>query len=325
MGVKNRMDQAFTSIRKLIYKRRESYEKENCFSSIPLYYLSHGTILAGCSSSKNTADKNDTAGNTDSAKNDGKSDDTQQTDDTEEAVTLDMFINMGWYPINSFTGIIPEAITKATGIKLDITIASDTSQLGVMIASGEIPDMIYTDRELDRLSSSNLCYSFSELEKNYGASFNDVSDEEKIFGKALSSDGDYYTILNYYNTNDEWANLKIGAPGQPCIYYRKDLVDALDNPKMENMDDLAKVMEQCKAAYPDKVPYGLGGSWKFQPIFNWTGVLNSQYDGTNYYYDSSAPKYKDFLKLVNSYARNGYVTVEAYANENEADSTSGCL
>lgn len=274
------------------------------------------TIFAGCSGPKNTTEKVDDTKNT--AAKDTKAD--TDTASSEEVVTLDMFINMGWYPINSFTGIIPEAITKATGVNLDITITSDTSQLGVMIASGELPDLIFTDAELNRLSDSNLCYSFSELEKNYGASFSDVSDEEKNFGKELSKDGDYYTVLNYYNTAEEWSNLQIGAPGQTCIYYRKDLIEAMGNPAINNLEDFENVLQQCKKAYPDKTPYGLGGYWKFQPLYNWTGALNSQYDGANYYYDSSAPKYKEFLQLANSYAKNGYVTVEAYANESEADS-----
>lgn len=248
--------------------------------------------------------------------------------------TLDVFINIPWYPIDSFTGIIPDLIKEETGVDLNVTIATDTNQLGVMIGSGELPDLVFTDTEVDRLSNPNVCYSYTELEDDYGASFAEASEEAKNACRSFSSDGDYYTLLNNFNTNEEWERLQIGAPGQACLLYRKDLLDAIgisvDN--IKSMDDFIDVLAKCKEAYPDMIPYGLGGTWKFQVLENFYGVYASQYNPEtgDYYYEATAPRYKDFLQAANKIAREGYVSAEAYANENEADGhqsayNNGCV
>ncbi len=95
----------------------------------------------------------------------------------EATDTLDVFINMSWYPNDSFTGIIPDLIKEETGVDLNVTIATDSNQLGVMIGSGELPDLVFTDTELDRLSNPNVCYSYTELESDYGASFAEAREE----------------------------------------------------------------------------------------------------------------------------------------------------
>ena len=144
-----------------------------------------------------------------------------------ELETVTCFINESWYPVTSFTGKIPDEIKKRTGVDLDVTIATDSTQLGVMIASGDLPDIIFTDTYLNELSDPNICYSLDELDENYGADYKDAEnyDIRNGIAQTLSSDGKAYTLLNYFNTNEQWAYLQIGAPGQACIYYRKDLLD----------------------------------------------------------------------------------------------------
>lgn len=260
-------------------------------------------------------------------------DETQSADASDgELDTLDIFINFSWFPVDKFEGIIPDYVKEKTGVDLNVTIATDANQLGVMIGSGELPDLVYTDVELDRLSNPNLCYSFTELEENFGASFDNAREEAVSIARSLSSDGEYYTLLNNYNTNEEWENLKLGAPGQAAIYYRKDLLEQLGNPEINTVDDFMAVLEQCKTQFPDMTPFGLGGYWKFQALSNFMGVLSSQYNPEtgDYYYEASAPAYKDFLKAANYMARNGYVTPESYANENEGDGhqaayNNGCV
>lgn len=243
---------------------------------------------------------------------------------------LDVFINMSWYEVDSFTGINPDSIKEATGVDLDVTIATDSSQLGVMIASGDIPDLVFTDTELDRLSNANVCYSYNELEEQYGANFDEKSEEFKNIARSFSSDENYYTMLNAYSTNEEFANLKVGALGTTAIFYRKDLVEQLGNPEMNTIEDLMNVLEQCKEAFPDMVPMGLGGIHKFDWMRTWMGANYYNTETGEYTYGATDPAYKDFMKMANTFARNGYVTAEAYANELETNShadayNSGCV
>lgn len=244
------------------------------------------------------------------------------SDATGEVKKLTCFINMPWYPVNSFTGKIPEAIKAATGVDLDVTIATDNSQLGVMISSGELPDIIFTDGNLSELSNSDVCYSLDDLSKATGVSFEDsmnYEDRTKI-AQSLADDQQAYTLLNAYSSQAELSAMKIGAPGQACMYYRKDLLDAKNIAVPTTMDEFVECLKKVKEAYPDKTPFGLGGYWKFQVISNWCGVSAGTYDGTTYKYDASTDAYKDYLKYCNTLYRDGFVTAEDYANEKEEDS-----
>lgn len=292
-------------------------------AAMTVLLLLGNVLLVGCSTDdKKEADNTKATSEVKVTKEDAgdKSDEADQEPE-EEIQELEVFINHSWYPVNSFEGIIPEEITKQTGVKLNVTVATDASQLGVMIGAGEIPDLIFTSSEFDRLSKSDLCISFDELESDFGGSFDDASDLAKGIARTYSDDGQYYTLLNMFNTNEEWADMKLGAPGQTVIYYRKDILEAMGSPKLENMDDFLNVLRQVKETYPEMVPYGLGGYWKMHPVEVLLGVTASQYSGDgNYYHPASAPKYREFLEYANVMAREGLMTIEAYANENEADS-----
>jgi putative aldouronate transport system substrate-binding protein len=270
--------------------------------------------MTGCGSSTKTTEK-DAA---ESAALDNGVNSSEGTSAGDEVVTLDLHINESWWPVNTFTGIIPEEITKKTGVKFNVNVTSDSSQLGVMIASGELPDLVLSSTELDRLSNPSLTFSFPELEEKYGYKIPGNEDQISI-AKSLSSDDDYYTLINWYDTKEQWNDLKIGAPGQTAIFYRKDLLDAAGIPVPSTLAEFRECLKKVKAAYPNMIPYGLGGVWKFQPFTSWTGMMDSAYNGETYYYDATAPLYKSYLQYCNSLYRNGYVTAEDYANENEAD------
>ena len=55
-----------------------------------------------------------------------------------DAVTLDLYLDFTWWPVESWTGIIPEELTKNGGVNFDVTRSADDSQLGLMIASGDL-------------------------------------------------------------------------------------------------------------------------------------------------------------------------------------------
>ncbi|WMJ89054.1 extracellular solute-binding protein [Anaerocolumna sp. MB42-C2] len=283
--------------------------------------------MTGCSKNSNTAGK-DIPEST-AQDNGGSSTSGDSASSSEDVVELDLHINESWWPVNTFTGIIPEEITKKTGVKLNVNVASDSTQLGVMIASGELPDLVLSSTELDRLSNSSLSYSYPELEEKYGVKI-PGNDEQQAIAKSLSSDDNYYCLLNWYDTKEEWNNLKVGAPGQSAIFYRKDLLDAAGIPVPTTMEEFKECLAKVKTAYPNMTPYGLGGAWKFQPFTTWNGMMDSAYDGTTYYYDCTAPLYKSYLQYCNSLYRSGFVTAEDYANENEADGhqnayNNGCV
>ena len=76
--------------------------------------------------------------------------------DPNDPIELTVFLNHTWYSTESFTGVIPDEITKRTGIRLVPTKATDYTQLGVMASSGELPDLVFTSQMLDTLSGDQL-------------------------------------------------------------------------------------------------------------------------------------------------------------------------
>lgn len=249
-----------------------------------------------------------------------------------EVTELDIFINESWWPIDTFTGIIPEAITEATGVKLNVTVCADDNQLGLMIASKDLPDLVFTQKELTRLSTPEMSYSYNELIAQYAPDYKFNELQESI-GKSLSGTDDYYCILNAFNTAEEWEASPI-APGQACMYYRKDMYEAMGSPEMKTMDDFLKVCEMVKEQFPGVVPFGLGGFWKLQNFSAWSGAAGGntyQYlDDGSVVHGVSVPAHKEYLKYANTMARSGYITAEAYANEDEANShalaySGGCF
>ena len=125
--------------------------------------------ITGCSSSSDTPSAPDTSSASDSsAASEAAGTNTENAETaTPDPITMDIFMDFTWMPVDSFEGIIPEEITRQTGVTLDATFALDYNQLGVMASSGELPDLVWTQNMIDRLSSGDICYSIEDLIEEY--------------------------------------------------------------------------------------------------------------------------------------------------------------
>ena len=192
-----------------------------------------------------------------------------------DAVNLDLYLNFSWFPTDSWTGIIPEELTKNGGVYFDVTRTADDSQLGLMIASGDLPDVIFTDSEIDRLCDSNLCWSYDELIETYGIDWEPSSDRIAIAKShnANADDDHYYTIIQNYNSAEDWANANESIVTVACGYYRKDIWEAMGSPAMNTKEDVFNVLKMVKEQYPDMIPI-CGGNpyWRFGVMSVWFGT-----------------------------------------------------
>lgn len=234
-------------------------------------------------------------------------------DDANSPVTFTIFMNHPWYPIDKFEGIIPQEITKKTGVTLKPTIAVDDKQLGLMIASGNLPDLVYTSLLLDRLSSPNLCYSYNELIQKYTP---DWAPNPMQIGnaKTFSPDDNYYTLLNHFSVDSDWDNSN-AVQMAPSLAYRQDILEALGNPAMDTLDDYVKVLGMVKEKYPNMVPLTFDVNWTFQCFKIWVGAYDQDFieqDG-KVVYTIHDKKYLDYLKFINSLYRKGYMIADNFA------------
>jgi putative aldouronate transport system substrate-binding protein len=124
----------------------------------------------------------------------------------EDAVEMELFVNHPWWPLKDWSGSVAEEITRQTGVKLKVTVAADANQLQLMIASGDLPEMIFTDSTLlKRLSDNNLCYSWNELIEQYAPDFAIDPIRKALYA---GEDGKFYTVLNNFSTEAEWNAAK---------------------------------------------------------------------------------------------------------------------
>lgn len=279
-----------------------------------------GIMLTGCA---------DTADDGEKSLQETESENEQQDEGGEslttgDAVQLDLYLDFTWFPTDSWTGIIPEEMTKRGGVQFDVTRSADDSQLGLMIASGDLPDVIFTSEEIDRLCDSKLCWSYDELIKQYGIDWEPSSDRIAIAKShnAKPDDEHYYTIIQNFSNSKDWESVSGVLPNIGCGYYRKDIWEALGSPEMNTKEDVINVLKMVKEQYPDMIPINGGGpTWRFSPVAVWEGV-NEEYvyeENGDPVYRDTAKNFYEYLKIVNRMYREGLFPEENLAITNEDD------
>ena len=232
-----------------------------------------------------------------------------------QQVELNMFVNHSWFPVRDWSGTVPDAITAKTGVKLNVTVATDDKQLPLMIASGDLPDLVFTASNLDRLANSDICYPWDELIAKYAPDFQ--IDKTRI-AINTQADGHFYTIRNNFATKEEWANTPSAVINSASLGLRKDILEALGNPAINTLDDLKTVFGEVKSAYPDMVPLILDKNWGvnyFRMQFGVSSVYTDLYvdaDGKVRYYIED-PNMLEVYKYINSLYRAGYLVAENFA------------
>jgi putative aldouronate transport system substrate-binding protein len=241
----------------------------------------------------------------------------QSSSGGNKPVELDLFVNFSWFMTDSWTGIIPEEITRKTGVKLNVTRAVDDNQLGMMIASGNLPDLIFTEAELSRLASPNFSYSYNELIQKYSPEWQPNS-VNIANSRLLNQPGDssFYFLLTAFSTAEQWHNAA-GVGNMPTVGVRQDILDELGNPPINNLQDFERVLGMVKQRYPNLIPYVVGSpnTWANQAIRIWSGVPNNNFieeDGKVVYYTNSK-NYKKYLQYVNGLYRKGYIMADNYS------------
>ncbi len=250
-------------------------------------------------------------------------------------VTLSCLINHAWYPVSSFTGIIPDEITRLTGVRLDVTIAKDSRQVNMVLASGDLPDLIYTSSQFDTLSDPRVCYDYDELIDLYGVDWT-IGDDLRSNAMRFSRDGKVYTVINHYTRTEDWRDTA-SVPMTASLMVRQDMLDAMDGPALNTTDDLMAVYLRVKDEYPDMIPLTFDTTHRFNIFRVYFGLglapFIEQADGS-YLYFARDPRYADMLAYLNRLYQSGCLLLDNFAatmtqasalyKKGQAFSHSGC-
>ncbi len=266
-------------------------------------------LLAACSSGGNAPSER--TPNNDSAIEDNGT-------GNEEIVELSLFINHSWYPVREWSGSIAEEITKRTGVKLNVTVAADGEQLPLMIASGDLPDMVFTVRE-PRLENPDMSYPWNELIEEYAPDFQ--LDQARV-AVNTAPDGNFYTVLNAFATPEEWEQnpYALGNDGNPGIAVRQDIMDELGIASIETIDEFMAALEQVRNQYPDMVPLTMDIEWISQYFKMQFGIPphSSWYEQNGQLkHVNTHPSMLDYYKFMNRLYRNGYILAENFTYSND--------
>lgn len=260
-----------------------------------------------------------------SSANDGTKDleDPWMIGDPNNPIELTVFLNHTWYGTESFTGIIPEEITKRTGIKLVPTKATDYTQLGVLASSGELPDLVFTSQMLDVLSDPEISYAYDELIADYNVDW-DVPTSAQVNAKAFSADDHYYFVFSHTSSNEDWANSS-AVPMVSSVQYRKDMLDELGMKEPTNLEELDAVFAAVKEKWPDVTPLVFAvTTWTLEPFKTWNNCTLQEFmlndDGTCDIV-AKTDAFKDYLKYCNSMYQKGYINADNFSWES-ADSAA---
>ena len=233
-----------------------------------------------------------------------------------EPAVISIFINHPWYSVDSFTGIIPDEIKRITGVTLEVEIAVDSHQLGMKIASSQLPDLIYTSEMIDVLSNSSISQCYDDLIERYNIDW-DIDPGLRANAMAFNNDGKLYTILNHYTSTSDWADTHV-VPMVGSMSVRQDILDSLGNPPINTFDDLMNVFGMVKENNPDMVPFTFHSTHRFNVLLSWIGLgtvsFAEQEDGDYLYYVRDK-RYKELMKILNRMYQNGYLLPENFADE----------
>ena len=232
-----------------------------------------------------------------------------------EEKTLKLFADVTWLPFDTLDGIVPQWIHDVTGITVEMTKATDSNQLPLLVASGDLPDLIMTDNQnmFRELSAPDMCYAYDELIAQYVPNW-EVPEVEQKMNAFYSTDGHYYMLKNYFNTIDEIINAEIPGPNNDQFHVRGDIYEALGRPKATTEEEFMNLLATVKEQYPDMVPLVFQHR-NYSALATVVGLdRNMPKDAEgNYVHEMSDPKFYDFLKLINNCYRAGYILEENFS------------
>ncbi len=178
------------------------------------------------------------------------------TEGTGDPTELSMFVDMSWFWYDKWgTDSISQEITKKTGVSFDVTRSTGGDNLPLLIAGGDLPDVVYASAEdhIAALCDPEVCWTYDELMEKYPDIDLGITDEERVYNETLSQDGKLYCVRNAMVPSD-YEGDRLAGGGESYLIYRKDILDKLGLKEPTSMDELEDVLLKVKEAYPDMVP-----------------------------------------------------------------------
>ncbi len=222
-------------------------------------------------------------------------------------ITLTLFINDPECTL-SFEGEIAEEITARTGVTLEITSADSDEDLDELIASGNLPDLIYAGERTGELAESGLLLDLNRYMEEYGRNFSALYGErlDKLFSESEQSSepGELYT----FGTGGA-SPAHFTAEGSFQVRY--SVLAETGYPEIKTLDQLEDCLKRYKELHPESTGLLLCGS----PYQQWLDTVSARVNYVLGYpndgeflvdskngtavYKWTDPRTKEFIKWLN--------------------------
>ncbi|MCL2479706.1 MAG: extracellular solute-binding protein, partial [Treponema sp.] len=248
-------------------------------------------------------------------------------------VTLTQFVNWTGVPdryMSNIDGRIQKIVEQKTGVRVNTTFATAPEEATLMIASGNIPDLItvwYESAEYYTLAPSKMVIDFMPyVKKDHMDFYNYMGDGFWNFYKSPNGVNNYFPNWAFYpNSGKKYA--AVGVWNQ-VLLQRTDIFKALGSPDLSTPDKFMAHLLDVKAKYPNIKPYlsrpssslmftnnAGSGLDMFKMMFGIEGYYTAP-DGTiKGAYQN--PRYVDLMVFLNQMYRNGLLTRDDLANTDE--------
>ncbi|WP_138493370.1 extracellular solute-binding protein [Paenibacillus pinistramenti] len=191
-------------------------------------------------------------------------------------------------------------------------------KLNTMIVSGDLPDVIFTDRgsTVERLVQAGQLVALDDYFEKYPNFKKYV--KESTLNLLRSEDGKIYQIPNWYTS---------GQFGNGGWMVNKDIYNALGRPALETFDDLYQYLLQVKEKYPDVVPLEVGekgagleimyGGFRENATSKFISLMGyPEGDKLVSIYDD--PAFKEMMLYINKLFRERLITQDALQQTQDA-------
>jgi len=208
-------------------------------------------MIAGCSggSGKTPDNKAPQTGESNTGQGDApKSEEAGLYELGKEPLEFTLFGNYDWYTMPKW-GADKTTAWIQENKKVTVTEVpnggNNVQKLNTMIASGELPDVIWGERgaDVERMREAGMLVPLDDYIEKYPNLKKWL--DPKALNMLRSPDGKIYQFPNWYtnrpNGNAGWV-------------VNKKIYDELGKPKLETTDDLYAYLKMVKEKYPDVIP-----------------------------------------------------------------------
>lgn len=247
--------------------------------------------------------------------------------------TVNWYVDLSWWKWNGQEwggDLVSSIIKEKTGATINFSMpaADDGQQLGTMIASDTLPDVITIEgwwknqnRALtNKLASEGVILAYNDLIDQYAPEMMDAVIRKDVFNWFAEADGKTYLLPNYAYSNQDMGPDEQLVPNG-CITVRQDLWEAIGSPDMSTPESFLAACQKVK----DEVGEYDGKEIIPMQLYDFS-VENSQLwlsqyfatpyedaDG-NYLYDFLQPQYKEALQFYNAAYREGLISLANFTD-----------